>query len=105
MSRQPQARATKAKSRIDNFYKIKEKAGKQIDTASVSIDVEGKRLGKKIIDVYNISKAYGDLNLIDDFSYKFVRGERIGIFGNNGVGKSTFLNVITNKLKPEWYGK
>jgi len=101
MSRQPQARATKAKSRIDNFYKIKEKASKQIDTASVSIDVEGKRLGKKIIDVYNISKAYGDLNLIDDFSYKFVRGERIGIFGNNGVGKSTFLNVITNKLKPD----
>ncbi len=101
MSRQPQARATKAKARIDNFYKIKEKASKQIDSSTVSIDVEGKRLGKKIIDVYNISKAFGDLKLIDNFSYKFVRGERIGIFGNNGVGKSTFLNVITNKLKPD----
>lgn len=101
MSRQPQARATKAKSRIDNFYKIKEKASKKIDNSSVSIDVEGKRLGKKIIDVYNISKTFGNLKLIDNFSYKFVRGERIGIFGNNGVGKSTFLNVITNKLKPD----
>ncbi|NPA44688.1 MAG: ABC-F family ATP-binding cassette domain-containing protein [Chlorobi bacterium] len=101
MSRQPQARATKAKYRIDNFYKIKEKASKKIDNQSVSIDVEGKRLGKKIIDVYNISKSYGNLKLIDDFSYKFVKGERIGIFGNNGVGKSTFLNVITNKLAPD----
>ena len=101
MSRQPQARATKAKSRIDNFYKIKEKASKQIDNSSVSIDVEGKRLGKKIIDVYNINKSYGDIKIVNDFSYKFVKGERIGIFGNNGVGKSTFLNVITNKIAPD----
>jgi len=101
MNRQPQARATKAKSRIDNFYKIKEKASKKIDNQAVSIDVEGKRLGKKIIDVYNISKSYGNLKLVDDFSHKFVKGERIGIFGNNGVGKSTFLNVITNKLTPD----
>lgn len=101
MNRQPQARATKAKARIDNFYKIKEKANKNIDNSSVSIDVEGKRLGTKIIDVYNVSKSYGDLKLVDDFSYKFVKGERIGIFGNNGVGKSTFLNVITNKIAPD----
>ncbi len=101
MNRQPQARATKAKARIDNFYKIKEKASKKIDNSSVSIDVEGKRLGTKIIDIYNVSKSFGDLKLVDDFSHKFVKGERIGIFGNNGVGKSTFLNVITNKLTPD----
>jgi len=101
MSRQPQARATKAKHRIDNFYKIEEKANKKIDNQSVNIDVEGKRLGKKLIDIYNISKKFDNLNLIDDFSYKFVKGEKIGIFGNNGVGKSTFLNILTNKIVPD----
>ncbi|MCF6366909.1 MAG: ABC-F family ATP-binding cassette domain-containing protein [Bacteroidales bacterium] len=101
MNRQPQARATKAKSRIDNFYKIKEDANKKIDTQAVSIDVEGKRLGKKLIDIYNIKKSYDKLNLVNDFSYKFVKGEKIGIFGNNGVGKSTFLNILTNKVQPD----
>ena len=101
MSRQPQARATKAKSRIDNFYKIEEKANKKIDNQSFSIDVEGKRLGTKLIDIYNISKSYDDLKLVEDFSYKFVKGEKIGIFGNNGVGKSTFLDIITNKIQPD----
>ena len=101
MSRQPQARATKAKSRIDNFYKIEEKANKKIDNQSVSIDVEGKRLGTKLIDIYNISKSYDDLNLVEDFSYKFTKGEKIGVFGNNGVGKSTFLDIITNKIQPD----
>ena len=101
MSRQPKARATKAKSRIDNFYKIEEKANKKIDNQSFSIDVEGKRLGTKLIDIYNISKSYDDLKLVEDFSYKFVKGEKIGIFGNNGVGKSTFLDIITNKIQPD----
>jgi len=98
MNRQPQARATKAKSRIDNFYKLQEKAGKRIDDKSFDIEIEGKRLGKKLIDIYNVSKAFGDLKIIDDFSYKFSKAEKIGIFGNNGVGKSTFLNLITGKI-------
>jgi ATP-binding cassette subfamily F protein uup len=98
MSRQPQARATKAKSRIDSFYKLKEKASKITDNKIVSIGVEGKRLGKKLIDIYNINKRFKNEILIRDFSYKFVAGERIGIFGNNGIGKSTFLNVITGNI-------
>ncbi len=101
MNRQPQARATKAKSRIDNFYKLREKAGKRIDDKTFDIEIEGKRLGKKIIDIYNISKAFGDLKIIDDFSYKFSKAEKIGIFGNNGVGKSTFLNLITGKISAD----
>ncbi len=98
MNRQPQARATKAKSRIDNFYKLKEKAEKKIDDKSFDIEIEGKRLGKKLIDIYNISKKFDDLILIDDFSYKFSKGEKIAIFGNNGIGKSTLLNLITDKI-------
>ncbi|NOZ33852.1 MAG: ABC-F family ATP-binding cassette domain-containing protein [Chlorobi bacterium] len=98
MNRQPQARATKAKSRIDNFYKLKEKAGKKIDDKSFDIEIEGKRLGNKLIDIYNISKKFDDRILIDDFSYKFSKGERIAIFGNNGIGKSTLLNLITDKI-------
>ncbi len=98
MNRQPQARATKAKSRIDNFYKLKEKAGKKFDDKSFDIEIEGKRLGKKLIDIYNISKKFDDLILIDDFSYKFSKGEKIAIFGNNGIGKSTLLNLITDKI-------
>ena len=98
MNSQPQARATKAKSRIDNFYKLQEKAGKRIDEKTFDIEIEGKRLGKKLIDLYNISKAFGKLKIIDDFSYKFSKGEKIGIFGNNGVGKSTFLNLITGAI-------
>ncbi len=101
MNRQPQARATKAKSRIDNFYKLREKASKRIDDKTFDIEIEGKRLGKKIIDIYNISKAFGDLKIIDDFSYKFSKAEKIGIFGNNGVGKSTFLNLITGKISAD----
>lgn len=98
MNRQPQARATKAKSRIDNFYKLQEKAEKKIDDKTFDIEIEGKRLGKKLIDIYNVSKSFGEVKIIDDFSYKFSKTEKIGIFGNNGVGKSTFLNLITGKI-------
>ncbi len=101
MNRQPQARATKAKSRIDNFYKLQEKAGKRVDDKTFDIEIEGKRLGKKLIDIYNVSKAFGELKIIDDFSYKFSKAEKIGIFGNNGVGKSTFLNLITGKISAD----
>ncbi len=101
MSKQPKARATKAKHRIDNYYKIKEKAGKKPEEHNFNIEIEGKRLGKKIIDIDNINKAYDENILIDDFSYKFVKEEKIAIVGNNGVGKSTFLNLIAGKIKSD----
>ncbi len=101
MNRQPQARATKAKARIDNFYKIKETANQKIDEKTFEIEIEGKRLGKKLIDIYSVKKAFGERVLIDDFSYKFVKGEKIGIIGNNGVGKSTLLNLLNGKLQAD----
>ena len=101
MNRQPQARATKAKSRIDNYYKLKEKADKKTEEYNFNIEIEGQRLGKKIIDIDNIQKAYDDNKLINDFSYRFEKNEIIGIVGNNGVGKSTFLNLIAGILKPD----
>jgi len=101
MRRMPQARATKAKSRIENFYKIKDQASKKIDNSKQTIDIQSKRLGKKILDLENISKQFDDKVLINDFSYKFGRAHKIGIVGSNGTGKSTFLNVITGHLKPD----
>jgi ATP-binding cassette subfamily F protein uup len=76
MSRQPQARATKAKHRIDNYYKLKEDASKKLDESTFEIEIEGKRLGKKLIDIYNISKSFGDQVIINDFSFKFSKGEK-----------------------------
>ncbi len=101
MRRMPQARASKAKYRIDNFYKLKEQAGKRIDNSSQSIDIQSKRLGKKILDIYELSKSFGDKTIIDNFSYKFGRAQKIGIVGNNGSGKSTFLNIITGNLQAD----
>ncbi len=98
MRRQPQARATKAKYRIEEFYKIKEQTKQKIVQKELKLDIKTRRLGKKVLDVYNIKKAYDDLLLIDDFSYKFSRNEKIGIVGKNGTGKSTFLNVITGDI-------
>ncbi len=101
MNRMPQARATKAKHRIDNFYKVKEQAEQKIDDSKININIESKRLGKKVIDIFNISKSYSDKVLIKDFSYKFDKLEKIGIIGNNGSGKSTLLNIITEQIKPD----
>ena len=101
MRRMPQARATKAKHRIDNFYKIKEQAHKKIDSSSQTIDIQSKRLGKKILDIEGVSKKYDDKILIDNFTYKFGRAQKIGIVGSNGTGKSTFLNIITGNLLPD----
>jgi ABC transport system ATP-binding/permease protein len=101
MRRMPQARATKAKSRIENFYKIEEQASKRIDTSSQTIEIQAKRLGKKIMDIMGISKKYDNKILIDNFSHKFGRAEKIGIVGPNGSGKSTFLNIITGLIQPD----
>ena len=99
MRRMPKARGSKAKYRVDSFYDLKEKASKRLEEREVELNMISSRLGKKIIDIYNVSKAYDDLVLIDDFSYKFARYEKVGIVGVNGTGKSTLLNIITGKTK------
>ncbi len=99
--RMPKARGTKAKSRVDNFYDIKERAEKKLDDQEISIDIKGARLGSKIVEFHDVSKRYDELVLVDGFTYKFQKNERIGIVGPNGVGKSTFLNLMTKQLRPD----
>lgn len=101
MRRMPQARSHKAQYRIDNFYKIQETASQKTEEKKLELDIKGQRLGKKILELEHISKSFEGQCLIDDFSYKFVRGEKIGIVGKNGVGKSTFLNILTRELEPD----
>ncbi len=101
MRRMPKARGTKAKYRIDSFYDLKEKASKQISEKSVQLNVKSSRLGNKIVEMYNVSKSFPGIRLIDDFNYKFERYEKVGIVGKNGTGKSTFLNLITQALLPD----
>lgn len=99
--RQPKARGTKAKYRVEAFDGIKEKASKKIDDSRLEIDLKTKRIGKKILEIEHVSKHYGDFCVVDDFSYLFKRGERIGIIGKNGVGKTSFLNLITKTELPD----
>lgn len=94
MRRQPKARSTKQKARIDAFYETQEKASKKIENKKVELDMKMQRLGGKIIELHHVSKSFPELKVIDDFSYMFRPGERVGIIGKNGVGKSTFLNVL-----------
>ncbi len=101
MRRMPKARGTKAKYRIDSFHDLKEKASKQISEKSVQLNVKSSRLGNKIVEMYNVSKSFPGIRLIDDFNYKFERYEKVGIVGKNGTGKSTFLNLITQALSPD----
>ena len=96
MRRMPQARGTKAQARIDAFYELEAKAHTRFDDTRPQLTVKTERIGGKILELYNIRYH----NLIDDYSYVFKRGEKIGIVGPNGVGKSTFLNIITERLKP-----
>ncbi|NOR27819.1 MAG: ATP-binding cassette domain-containing protein [Lutibacter sp.] len=98
MRRQPKARTTKSKSRIDDFYKIKEAAHKRRDNYQVQLEINMERMGSKILELHKISKSFGDLKILDKFEYNFLRGERIGIIGKNGTGKSTFLNIITSGI-------
>ncbi len=99
MRRQPKARTTKSKSRIDDFYAIKEKAHQRRQDHKVQLEINMERLGSKILELHYISKSFDDKNLFQDFDYVFKRGERIGIIGKNGTGKSTFLNIITGSLQ------
>ena len=101
LRKQPKARGTKSKSRIDRTLDMKEKLSKQIYNDSISIDIESKRLGNKILELYNVEKSYDDILIIKDFSYKFKKYEKIGIVGDNGVGKSTFINILMGLIKPD----
>jgi ATP-binding cassette subfamily F protein uup len=101
MRRMPQARGHKAQYRIDNFYKLKEAASQGVTERKLELDIQGKRLGKKILELEHVTKEFDGMCVLRDFSYKFVRGEKIGIVGKNGVGKSTFLNIITRNLEPD----
>lgn len=95
--RQPKARGTKQKARVDNFQDVKKVASQRIDDDEIDIPVKMERLGSKILELHKIGKSYGDKVILDNFSYNFQRKERLGIVGNNGTGKSTFLNMIQSR--------
>jgi len=95
MRRQPKARGTKSKARIDSFYDVEKSAKKRIKNEKVQLEVQMTRLGSKILELHKVSKAYGDLKILDQFTYTFKKRDRIGIVGKNGVGKTTVLNMLT----------
>lgn len=97
----PQARTGKAKARIDAFYDLQEKAKMRRDNNELQFGADMQRLGGKILEMDRVSKSYGDLTILKDFDYIFKKGERIGIIGKNGIGKSTFLNMITGNENPD----
>ncbi len=98
MRRQPKARTTKSKSRIDDFHQIKEVAHQRRQDHQVQLHIQMERLGSKVVELHHVSKAFDDNLLINKFDYVFKRGERIGIIGKNGTGKSTFVNILTGGL-------
>ena len=97
----PQARTGKAKARIDAFYDLQEKAKMRRDNNELQFGADMQRLGGKILEMDRVSKSYGDITVLKDFDYIFKKGERIGIIGKNGIGKSTFLNMITGNENPD----
>lgn len=99
--RQPKARGTKSKSRIEAFHDLKKTASKRIDESKLELNVKSTRLGTKIIEFHNVSKSFGDLKILNKFSYTFGRGEKIGIVGKNGVGKTSFINLIMQDITPD----
>lgn len=99
--RMPKARGTKAKYRVDAFDQLQEQARQKSNEKSVRLDMKSSRLGKKILEIKGVSKSYGPLNLVTNFSYSFSRFEKVGIIGDNGSGKSTFLNLITGLVTPD----
>ena len=101
MRRQPKARTTKSKSRIDDFTEIKHKASQRRNDHVIELELNMERLGSKIVELVKLSKSFKDKIILDKFDYNFQRGERVGIIGKNGTGKSTFLNMLTNTTQPD----
>lgn len=99
--RQPKARGTKAKSRVDGFFELKEKVSNKRLNQELKIDIKGQRMGKKILEAHYISKSFDDLKIVENFDYKFKKKERVGIVGPNGVGKTTFLKLLTQEIRPD----
>lgn len=101
MRRQPKARTTKSKSRIDDFFEIKSKAHQRRKDHVIQLEISMERLGSKIVELHNVSKSFEDKVILNGFDYNFKKGERIGIIGKNGTGKSTFLNMLTQSIQPD----
>ena len=101
MRRMPKARSTKAKYRIDSFADLKAKASQNLSEEELALNIKASRLGKKVVDIYHLSKSFGTIKVLNNFSYKFAPFEKIGIVGENGSGKTTFLNLITGAMKAD----
>jgi len=101
MRRQPKARGTKSQSRIDAFYDLKDKTIKKGPEEKLELSMKMERMGSKIIEIQHVSKSFDTQKIISEFTYTFKRGDRIGIVGKNGMGKSTLLQIITEKIKPD----
>ena len=101
MRKQPRARGTKAKSRIDAFYDLEKKAEKERDLGNVQLQMKGSYIGNKIFEAKHIYKSFGDLKILEDFNYVFARYEKMGIVGNNGTGKSTFIKMLMGEVLPD----
>ena len=101
MRRMPKARRHKAKSRIESFYDLKEKAIGRQEEKAININVNISRMGKKILELHNVSKSFDNVTFIRNFSYKFNRFEKVGLVGRNGTGKTTLLNIITGLIAPD----
>lgn len=101
MRRQPQARGTKAKYRIDAFYELEKKANAPRENGNVNLDVKASYIGSKIFEAQQVSKRFGDLKIVEDFDYVFARYEKMGIVGNNGTGKSTFIKMLMGEVEPD----
>lgn len=101
MRKQPKARTTKSKSREDNFYEVEKKAKQQVTNEQVQLQMKMNRLGGKVVEMKKVYKAYGDKKILNGFDYTFSKGERVGIIGKNGAGKSTFLNILQGLQEPD----
>lgn len=101
MRRQPQARGTKSKSRIDAYYELDKKAKQTRDNSQVQLEMKGQYIGNKIFEANGVYKAFGDLKILEDFNYIFSRYEKMGIVGNNGTGKSTFIKMLMGEVAPD----
>ena len=101
MRRQPQARGSKAKYRIDNFYQLQERSKVNLSQKSVSLSTKASYIGSKIFEAHGVSKSFGDLKILDDFNYVFARYEKVGIVGDNGAGKSTFIKLLLGEIQPD----